>query len=163
MKRLNTHGIYRFAISVHPLTSLTHTDGMLLKDIFLPIVRAEIQIRAQLEQQEFFSPSVKRSAGALLRSIYGLGFPEEDVFAADTATQIEAYALSTVTQRASEFETVLANELPGLPTYLVSQKGLYSTDDLISQAEIQVPDAVREGLNDKARDDIREAGKCLAF
>ena len=68
-----------------------------------------------------------------------------------------------MTQRAKEFETVLANELPGLATYVVSPKGIFSTDDLIANAERQISEKCRGALNEKARGDIQQAGKCLAF
>ncbi len=46
---------------------------------------------------------------------------------------------------------------------MVSQKGIYSTDELIARAETHVPEKYREVLSGKATDDIQQAGKCLAF
>jgi hypothetical protein len=164
MKKLNTHSVYEFALRIHPLTTLEYKDGMTLKDIFLPVVRAEISLRGQLEVQSgFFSPSLKRKAGAVLRAMYDLGLDSEEAINSDLGQIVEAYRVSSLTQRVKEFETVLANELPGLATYVVSQKGIYSTDELISHAEMHVPEKCRVLLNEKATEDIQQAGKCLAF
>lgn len=164
MKRLNTHAIYIFALRIHPLTILEYTEGMTLKDVLWTAIKAEAVIRAQLGPQlGFFSPSLKRSAGALLRAIYDLGFPPDNVLKAQLDAVVRPYRLNAVAERAKEFETVLANELPGLATYWVSRKGIYSTDDLISHAEMHVPEKCRSVLSLKAKEDVQQAGKCLAF
>ena len=164
MKRLNTYSIYVLALRIHPLTELIPEDGMTIKKILFPVYRAESSLRSHLDEQHgIFSPSLKRSAGALLRSIYDMGFPEDNVLSADLDKAIESYQLSPLVQKAKEFETVLANELPGLATYAVSPKGIYSTDDLISHAEMHIPQDWRQPLSQKALDDVRQAGKCLAF
>jgi hypothetical protein len=80
-----------------------------------------------------------------------------------TDTPLQPYQISLLSQKAKDFETVLANELPGLATYSVSPKGIYSTDDLITNAELQIPEKYRHVLSEKAKADIQQAGKCLAF
>lgn len=163
MKKLNTHTIYTFALRVNPLTTLEHKDSMTLQDVFWPLFRAELSLRSQLEAQGFFSPSLKRSAGALLRAIYDAGIKEGDPFDTDMNAAVQGFRLNVVVNRAKEFETVLANELPGLATYIVYQKGIYSTDELISEADRHVPESLREALPAKAKEDIRQSGRCLAF
>ena len=122
-------------------------------------------LKAQV-RSDFFSPSLKRAAGVVLRAIYALGIPNEDEPAPEVGEDpapIQAFQLGWLVQRAKDLETVLANELPGLATYSVSPKGIFSTDDLITNAELQIPEAYRSVLNDKAKADIQQAGKCLAF
>jgi hypothetical protein len=64
--------------------------------------------------------------------------------------------------RFHKFEHALSLELGRAPIFFVTQKGIYDTDRLINNA-----DAVYQGYEDRlpqeARDDTREAGKCLAF
>ena len=162
MKKLNTHSVYILGQRVQALTNLKHTEGMTLDDIFFPLLRAEMAIRGQV-RGEFFSSSLKRSAGVILRAIHALGIPENDAFEAKTDAPIQSFQLNFLTQRAKDFEIVLANELPGLATYSVSPKGIFSTDDLITNAELQVPETYRSALSEKAKADIQQAGKCLAF
>jgi hypothetical protein len=163
VKKFNTHWIYTFAIRIHPLTELAHAEGMLMKSIFFALLRAQILLQQGVAPQGFFSPSLKRSAGALLRSFYDLGYKPDDAFETDLEAPIQAYQIRVLVERAKEFETVLANELPGLATYIVYQKGIYSTDELISEADHHVPESLREILSPKAKEDIRQGGRCLAF
>jgi hypothetical protein len=164
MKKLNTYSVYTLALRVHPLTELKHHDGMTLQDIFFPAARAEITLSMHTELPTgFFSPSLKRSAGTLKGAIYRVGVAEGENTDSDLTVAVTSYDLNSLVQKAKEFETVLANELPGLATYVVSQKGIYSTDELISQAEMHIPEKYRSVLNDKAIEDVQQAGKCLAF
>jgi hypothetical protein len=165
MKRLNTHSIYTLALRVHPLTELQSPEGeMKLQEVFFPLLRAEIILKGLCDGQDsYFSPSLKRSATTVLETIYDMGIDRTDVTQSDLSTIIKPWNLNGVINRAKEFETVLANELPGLATYMVSQKGIYSTDELISQAKMQVPEKYREVLSGRATEDIQQAGKCLAF
>ncbi len=64
---------------------------------------------------------------------------------------------------ATDFETVFAAELETTDTYYVSQKGIYSTNDLIERAEHAFTPDVQAELSPQAISDIRQAGKCLAF
>src|SRR6266581_4924484 len=140
MKKLNTYSIYLLGQRVITLTRLTHKKGMTVNEIFVPLVRAELALKAQV-RSALFSPSLKRSAGVVLRAIYDLGIPEDDSLEMGKMdTQIEAFQLNYLTQKAKDFETVLANELPGLATYSVSAKGIFSSDDLITNAELHIPE-----------------------
>jgi hypothetical protein len=73
---------------------------------------------------------------------------------------LPVWAFRTAT---TEFENVLAAELRASATYLVSQKGAYSTPDLIDRAEILIPETIRSEIPDRAIKDLREMGRCLAF
>lgn len=64
---------------------------------------------------------------------------------------------------AKEFEIVLSAELQTLTTYHITQKGIYSTSDLIEHAEKILPDHVLAKIDIKAAEEIRESGKCLAL
>jgi hypothetical protein len=68
----------------------------------------------------------------------------------------------TLTGTTTVFENVLAAELRASATYLVSQKGAYSTPDLIDRAEILIPEKIRSEIPDRAIKDLREMGRCLA-
>ena len=166
MKKLNTYEIYRLGIVLHPISQFSYTEGMEIGPMLFPMLRAKMALLEHMSQGGIFSPSCKRAAGALIRAFRALGLPDDidAVFEVDHKTRIEnSYAVSQVIQKLKDFETILANELPGLATYFVLAKGIYSTDDLITQAEHHLPEAVRGFLPPKAAFDIKESGKCLAF
>jgi len=72
----------------------------------------------------------------------------------------EAYGIISALK---EFETVFAAELPTFATYMVSKKGIYSTQDLTEQAELAIDERARSVLSQDSLRDFREAGRCLAF
>ena len=166
MKKLNTHAVYTFALRINPLTTLEYPEEgeMTLKDLFWTLIRAEVSLRGQLEPaQGFFSSSLKRSAGALMRAIYDVGLNSERAFDTDLSLPVPRFKFNVLVTKAKEFETVLANELPGLATYIVFQKGIYSTDELISNADTHILEKFRAVLSPKAAQDIQQGGRCLAF
>ena len=65
--------------------------------------------------------------------------------------------------KAKEFETVLSAELQTLATYHASQKGIYSTTDLIERAEKIFPQSVLAKTDSGVIEEIRQSGRCLAF
>ena len=70
---------------------------------------------------------------------------------------------AAITGKATELSTLLAAECRTLDTYAVSQKGAYSMPILIDQAEMLLPADTRQKLDDVVVEDIRQAGRCLAF
>lgn len=162
MKKLNTYDVYQLAISIHPLVELKHTEGMTIASVFSSLLRADFTIHQQIEKGGFVSASIKRAGAAISRSIASLG-PNGDIWEAEPTQVIDKYVLGQVVQTAKDFETVLSNEMPGLAIYFVSTKGIYSTDDLISHAELHIPESLRPGIDPKAVEDIQQAGKCLAY
>ena len=62
-----------------------------------------------------------------------------------------------------QLETVMKAEVDSLATYVVSQKGAYSTTDLVEHAEKTIREQTRSRLPESVIKDIQEAGRCLAF
>src|SRR5690348_10781756 len=63
----------------------------------------------------------------------------------------------------STFDSALIMELDRLPTYLLERKRGYAVEVLISQIDEVLPADDRTGLSEFARDNMQEAGACLAF
>jgi hypothetical protein len=91
--------------------------------------------------------------------------PEEFLEAArkDKDEVVAHWRLSPLRRAVREFQTVLAAELNIMDTYSVSQKGAYSTSDLIEHAELLIPDSLRGLLPKQSLLDIQQAGKCIAY
>jgi hypothetical protein len=71
--------------------------------------------------------------------------------------------IQRVINSAKTFETVLCAELNTLAAYGVTQKGIYSTSDLIERAERILPEPVLARIDSKTIEEIRQSGRCLAF
>jgi len=65
--------------------------------------------------------------------------------------------------KAKNFETVLSEELLTLSAYCATQKGIYSTSDLIDHAERVFPPSVLEKLSEPVVQEVAHGGRCLAF
>lgn len=78
-------------------------------------------------------------------------------------TLVQPYVLAGITNSIKSFETILKNDMPEMSTFAVAQIGIMRTDDLINRAYRQIAAPLQKLLVDKARADILEAGKCLAF
>lgn len=64
---------------------------------------------------------------------------------------------------AKEAEVVLSAELHTLAAYHITQKGIYSTVDLIERGEGILPEHVLGRIGQFAVEEIRASGRCLAF
>jgi len=173
MIKLNTYSIYDLAIRVHPLTTFIYTEGMTLNDIFWKLIGAKNHLQWFSSGNSFFSPSLKRAAGVLLQSIHDTGIPPKLPWEGEGGENfnlkqpLESWNISALGQSARDFETVLANELPGLDIYHVSSIGIYSTPALIENAELAIleglPEHCRGVVSESAKRDFNQAGRCLAF
>lgn len=81
----------------------------------------------------------------------------------DPMTMVDTVALQTIVRLAGVFETVLYAELQPLPSVFIEKRGGYDTDVLMTTMEEVLPEFVRKRLKDFAKQDIQEAGKCMAF
>lgn len=63
----------------------------------------------------------------------------------------------------ADFETLYQRECADLATFFVSQKRLFATTDLIEHAEKAFPKNELMRIPQQAIDDIRRAGRCIAF
>ena len=76
---------------------------------------------------------------------------------------LERYEIERAKDALREFETVFSAELRSLDTYYCSQKLGYDTSVLIEEAEKLIPESIRSSMPENAINDIRQAGKCIAF
>ena len=65
--------------------------------------------------------------------------------------------------KAKKLEGVALAELQILDVYHASQKGIYSTSDLIERADHTLPDSIRAKIPAEAVEELRQSGRCLAF
>ena len=106
-------------------------------------------------------PTAQRAANNLLVAIDGvLG---DDLSGVESDTKIGLVKAHSITKALDELGSVLRNDMPGIAVYIVSKKGIYNTDDLITHAEKQLPPEIVKGLPPRAKIDLQEAGRCLAY
>ena len=77
--------------------------------------------------------------------------------------QIPGWKLGTLSSHATTFETVFNEEMQETATYYVPRRGIYYTQALVDSADEQFPKELAQFIPDKAKDDWKAAGRCLAF
>jgi len=163
MEKINLPFIYDLALKLNPIAKMTY-DKAERADIWMGAMNVVDSLEFLFKK--FPSLAACRTKCAELRS------------ATDEATgwiintkdseweKEDARAdgiFERVIKMAKESEVVLSAELHTLAAYHITQKGIYSTADLIERGEGILPDHVLGRIGQSAVGEIRESGKCLAF
>lgn len=161
MLRANQYWFYDLGAKIHPLTQLQQDAAIV--DVFWPLWEARKDLDATYMQ---FPLRVSKNAGIALFQAITAVLPvdfNEALKLHSSDTKIDFRQAYGIRQAASNFETVLAAELQVMDSYLVSQKGTYSTPDLIDNGELMIPQSLRVDLPAQSVIDLKAAGRCLAF
>lgn len=158
VQRVNQYRFYELGAALERLKDLN--EKTLLWDAFLPCWEARRTLFALLSDPVSSLRVCRPAAEKLLRDIGAvLPAPEGD---SDPNKPIGPGA-NQVTSGVTELRILLEAECPTLDIYAVTQKGAYSMSMLIDRAEILLPESTTQRLDDKAVQDIQQAGRCLAF
>ena len=162
MQQINVYQFYQLSTAIHPLTELK--PGGPLKSYFYPMIMARAWLYNLADDKYVPVPLCRHVAWKVMGAIDALFPSDQDQFSKlDIEKEITLAELYPVTQAATEFENVFSAELQNMATYFVSKKGIYDTTDLIARADDLFLENIKKQLNEQAKIDIREAGKCLAF
>lgn len=160
MEKIDLLSFYRLGTALRPLCEVTPEMGRL--EIFIRCSTAKGQLESLLGSWPGLTVCRKD----------GLTVIQAVAEWVDTASAgewkkpmdwMDEVNIRSIANKAKAFETVLRAELQTLATYHVTQKGIYSTPDLIERADNTLPGSIRRRIPRKAREEIRESGKCLAF
>ncbi len=163
MRRINTHALYLLGKNLEPIDRINE-DSSTYGDVIWTLLNARIQINALLSNDTLPVKTCRQAATQLVDAINAVVPTDiQEAFKKDKTAQVSWWLLRQVKETATKFETVFAEELAIVDTYSVTQKGAYSTAELITNAEALFSKSVQQKLPHRAIQDIREAGKCLAF
>lgn len=163
MEKLNLPFFYQLGAQLNPLVKMKVTDQNRLEVAF-----SAMALRDSINGLLGWSVGVsvcRPSAAAVL-------IATEEVVQWWRTTKLEDTAkpdraidgkLRVLINKARTFETVLCEELMTLSAYSAAKKGIYSTGDLIEQADKVFPSSILDKLSPEVVREIKEAGKCLAF
>lgn len=156
MIRITLHYFYNIGAVLQPLKSFE--AGQSFIEAYAPLLNAEEAVEGLLRNNVMPLRTCYETGSQLLRTLNALT-------AADLQNKetLNAWDVLNVKSAIEKFETVLAAELQVLDTYFVSQKAGYATVDLIGNAEILIPESIRQDMPDEAIMDFKAGGRCLAF
>ncbi len=163
MEKMNIPIFYQLGTKLKPIVDFEYdfSDRM---ELFPILILANITIKELLEK--YPALNVCRAAGEdFIQSTddivsWYIKSNAEDLGKPDYETD---QLFTDAINKAKEFEIVLLAELQTLATYHATQKGIYSTTDLIERAENIFPPAILSKLTQDIKEEIRESGRCLAF
>lgn len=162
MLRVNQARLYDLGAAIHPFE--TSVEGKKYQEVFLDIWNARNALFGFINDQLMPVKICKPSALAVISAMTDIVPWEADkAIAAEGEAVITWIQANALVNAVKAFETVMAAEMQALDTYFVSQKGAYSTYDLIEQAHLAIPEALRPQLPEDAVLDFDKAGRCLAF
>ena len=166
MKRVNLHDFYVFG---ERLSNLRHIKPGVPNDFtfgalhnanqFLEMVcrDAEFNVIPLEDSKNAAQTLLKKTKAAFNKLMAPHMVTEKDPRVIDIHELIEiAHALD-------KFETIFAEESRKIAIFYVSQKSIYSTSILISNAEKVFAENELNRIAQQAIDDIKRAGRCIAF
>lgn len=167
VQQLDIHDYYDLGKQTEVVkTAISKIDRTIeVTAIFLPLFRLRMMLDRILHEPCALLPASQRAARAIITALQRV-VPDDVslVFDPDKSpAMVEPYQLSWIKNSISDFETILKNDMPEMSTFAVAQIGILRTDDLIRCAYRQISEPLRNLLKEKAKADIVEAGKCLAF
>ena len=164
MRKFNPYEMYTYGGNLKQLESLPAQGD--IAGSFLTIVLSWVNLQSLLTGNPLPIMVTRQTAQTLANSLNVLMQPvatdasQEQIQQAQRAKDRE---LSNLQSTLTQFNTILNAELSNLDTYWVEPKGIYSTNELIEHAENIFSETVRNQLAPETQQDVKEAGKCLAF
>jgi hypothetical protein len=166
MKKVNLWFFYVLGAQLHSLVNarVDYLDSYEKEDIIDLAKEAEVVVKIMVEKQ----PTLRSSHDVgkrLLQSIEQLREWRKTATGEDWNDKNRAAnpLFTEVVAGAKKLQEALENELPYMPVYHPSQKLIYSTPDLIEQAEAVLPESTLRKISEDVKTEIRESGKCLVF
>jgi hypothetical protein len=156
MIRISSAFFYEIGTVLHPLAGVA--AGQEIDTIGLSILYPAQQRLEGLLAQQIVPVKVCSQDGWRLHKIL-----TDLITKIGKKEKLEAMDAFYLSDGLRKFEAVLNAELAQMDTYYVSQKGCYSTNHLIEQAEIMFPPTIRDFMTPESIMDVRQAGRCLAF
>jgi hypothetical protein len=161
MKQINTYGLYQLANQLAPLKQLPSVPGEITKEDHVYVLMfATFWLNHFFNTNKVLPLELSSDAANELKSALEVvsgklwNTPQDE---------IHPWELNNISAKLTQLETVMGLELQRHQTYLVSQIGGYSMPLLATKAEVNILEDALTVIDEQAKKDFREAGRCLAF
>ncbi|MBN8973933.1 MAG: HEPN domain-containing protein [Rhizobiales bacterium] len=171
LERINPFSFYEFASKLHAVSALS--GEVSTRAGFWPIWQARNAMetlikgdpipigissgKAQTLRERLDNVMKDRFETTDQKGEKRIRFPEE------SDQPIAGYMIDWIKSGITEFETVFAEEMRETATYFVPRRGIYWTPALVDSADETFPKELLSFIPQKAREDWKSAGRCLAF
>ena len=154
MIRINLSYIFKIREGLLPLIKLEGEKSF--DDIFLDLISGFQILRSIFDGEVYRFITCQQSANRLYSLLEKVTQNKESNIGIDT------WQIAELAKAAQAFDMALSDELGTMPSYLVSPKGGYDVNVLISNPEALFPIDLAK-LVPETKYDIEQAAKCLAF
>jgi len=166
MQHLNSYRFYELATKLH---ALLEDKTSRVTDMFAPITEAQGILDGWIKGDPFPLETSLPDAEKLLSKIghlfskYYIDPSSKRLKPPSGEDRIDAHELALVAAALEKFEHSLAAELTHAPTYVASKRGIYSTYDLIENAQQSFSAKLRAVIPASSLAEFDVAGRALAF
>lgn len=167
MKQIPLFDYYVLGKAIEPLFYVK--PEMLVNDAGYDAMAAYKQLMEVVREDSVFMPGTRAAAAALMVVLAeyfdGEGLEKGWALFFDpfSAAMLGAHKAEEIKRSVKEFDTIFKNESPRMTVFSSERKGLYDMEGLIDHADQHLPESVSKRLPTQAREDLRGAGRCLAF
>jgi len=174
MKRINIEFVFALGAHLHALEYMFREDAIVNEEILTELVFARFRLESLVNDHTavFPSPTPVPTARAIIgfidqmipaSSLPKIYDPGQVVAITSQKRPITGKEYRTLSVHLKRFKEALSDSLAEADIFHILPKGAYSTRTLLVEADRAIPDAARPAIPPIAIQDIKEAGKCLAF
>lgn len=158
MNRINMYAFFALGKRLQSVVTMDEKNKTL--DLTLDAMRADAMLRLLISGQLNIHLKATNEAASQVSKDLAILLQYYDKQKEGSLTF--GVALHSARESIARFEHVLGAELPLAPVYSVPARGVFSTDLLLESADNVFGD-VRDKIPDEAREETKQAGRCLAF
>lgn len=167
MKHLNPYHFYELAAKLHALFS--NTTQYRVADMFAPLTEAQNILDSWIKGDVFKLESSKEEAKRVLDKVgkifdkYYIDQSTKQLKMPTGEDRIDPHQMSLIQNLLERFEHALAAEMNHVPAYMATKRGIYSTYDLIENAQESFSEELRSTMPEACLVEFDLAGRSLAF
>jgi hypothetical protein len=167
MNPVNQYRFYELGAKLYRVTA--HSSSVGAADMFVPLMEAQNALDNLIKGDPITLEFAKTDANNLLNRLgalfnrYFIDTSSRQFRFPSREEQIDVHELAMLRSLVEKFETALSAELNRRAIYIVPRRGLFDAHDLAEKAEMQFDEETLARMNEPMREEIRSAGRALAF
>lgn len=172
VERVNHYPLYELGKTLRRLSDIIDSEEIHTRRLYMPF-RSSLSALDNLLGGTPFPLGISKTAASDLRSAIQWEYTAKFTTVDENGKRVTQYPdgehvshnweFSRISRSLAKFETIFSTEMSELSTYFVPQRGIYSTAALIDFADQSFPTEIYGHVPEKAKDDWKAAGRCLAF
>lgn len=167
MQHLNPYRFYELAAKLHALFG--NACQSRVSELFAPLSEAQALLDGWIKGEPFALETSREDATHLLNKLgalfnkYYIDPSSKQLKAPTGEDRVDSHEMTLLLTLVEKFEHALAAEMAQAPVYAAQKRGIYSTYDLIENADRCFAQEVRDVVPEASLKEFAVAGRALAF